>query len=163
MVFQLPAKLSFAYTYLTVSHDNFNEAVQNSTQYTYGLRQFAPFNVILRSSFIEQKINSGEYYLVRDHLNTTNLIGDAYYDLHEWGVLLLMFVWSFAFGIIQSFREEAQGAISLAVLGNAMTPVALCFFATWMSNFAIWLIWGTELLAAIAVFIQIAPRNEEEK
>lgn len=162
-VFQLPAKLAFAYGYLSVSHDNFNEAVQNSTQYTYGLRQIAPFNVILRSSWIEETIASGEYYLVREHLNTTNLIGDAYYDLHEWGVLLFMFLWSFAFGVIQAFREESQGPISLSVLGNVMTPVALCFFATWMSNFSLWLIWGTQLLAAIAASIQFEPRTGKEK
>lgn len=161
-VFQLPTKLAFAYSYLTVSHDNFNEAVQNSTQYTYGVRQLAPFNVILRSSWIEQTIDSGEYYLVREHLNTTNLIGDAYYDLHEWGVLLFMFLWSFAFGAIQAFREESQGPISLSVLGNAMTPVALCFFATWMSIFSLWLIWGTQLLGAIAACIQIEPRTRTE-
>lgn len=161
-VFQLPAKWSFIYSYLTVSHDNFNEAVQNSTQYTYGVRQLAPFNAIFGCSWIEETISSGEYYLVREHLNTTNLVGDAYYDLHEWGVLLFMLLWSFAFGIIQSFRGKTEGPISLIVLGNTMTPVALCFFATWMSNFSLWLIWGTQLLIAIVASAQIEPRIKKE-
>ena len=30
--FSLPPKVAFIYTYLTVSHDNFNEAVQNSKE-----------------------------------------------------------------------------------------------------------------------------------
>ena len=153
--FTLPPKLAFVYSYLTVSHDNFNEAVENSVAYFYGIRQLAPFNVILRSQKLESAISNGERYLVREHLNTTNLIGDFYYDFHGWGVFFLMLLWAFVFGIMQQAHQQYKGIFSLMVLGNAMVPVALCFFATWLSNFSQWLLWGAILLMAIAATIKV--------
>ena len=82
IIFSLPPKVAFLYCYLTVSHDNFNEAVQNSTEYTYGIRQLEPFNRILGISKIDEIISKGENYLVRKQLNKVNLIGQFYYDLH---------------------------------------------------------------------------------
>jgi hypothetical protein len=104
-----------------------------------------------------------ESYLVRDHLNTINLIGNFYYDFHEWGVLILMLLWSTVFGIMQAFCEKHTGPISLLVLGNAMTPVALNFFSAWTSVFSFWLMWGTTLLMAIALYIKISPKKIEEE
>lgn len=155
VTFTLPPKLAFIYSYLTVSHDNFNEAVENSVRYSYGIRQLAPFNVILRSQRIKDMIAGGERYLVREHLNTTNLIGDFYYDFHEWGVCIFMLLWAFVFAVMQQAYQECKGPFSLMVLGNAMVPVALCFFASWLSNFSQWLQWGMVLLMAIAATIKI--------
>ena len=161
--FQLSPKLAFLYSYLTVSHDNFNEAVQNTVGYTYGARQFAPFNVIVRSEKINQVIADGEYYLVRDHLNTTNLIGDFYYDFHGVGVVVCMFLWAFVFGVIQSSCDVFKGPFALMVLGNSMTPIALCFFATWLSVFSHWMHWGVVLLIAIAACITRKPLKAESE
>lgn len=158
--FRLSPKAVFIYSYLTVSHDNFNEAVQNSKKMSWGLRQIAPFNVILRSDKIDQARDNMENYLVRDHLNTVNLIGDFYYDFHEWGVFLLMLLWGAVFGVMQAFCENHTGPISLLVLGNAMTPVALNFFSAWTSVFSFWLMWGTALLMAIALYVKISPKTE---
>ena len=157
--FSLPPKLSFIYSYLTVSHDNFNEAVQNSTEYTYGLRQFVPFNVILRSDWIEKTVNEAEYYLVRPHLNTTNVIGDFYYDFHEWGVFFCVIIWAFIFGIIQKTYEICKGPFSLLFLGNTMIPIALCFFSTWLSLFSHWMLWGVVLIYALAACVKIEPKK----
>ena len=151
--FQLSPKMAFLYSYLTVSHDNFNEAVQNTIGYSYGARQFAPFNVILRIEKISQMIDSSEYYLVRDHLNTTNLIGDFYYDFHGVGVVLCVLLWSFVFGIMQACCDVFNDPFSRMIMGNTMVPVALCFFATWLSVFSHWMHWGVVLLTALAACV----------
>jgi len=158
--FQLPPKLAFLYSYLTVGHDNFNEAVQNTVGYTYGARQLSPFNVILRSEKIAQTIASGEYYLVRNHLNTVNFIGGFYYDLHGAGVVAFMLLWSVVFGVMQASCDVFHGPFSLMMMGNTMTPVALCFFTSWMSVFSHWMHWGTVLLLALAACITRRPAAE---
>lgn len=151
--FQLSPKLAYLYSYLTVSHDNFNEAVQNTVGYTYGAKNFAPFNVLLRSEKIAQIIDNGEYYLVREHLTTTNLIGDFYYDFHGIGVVVFMLLWSFVFGLMQCSVDVFGGPFALLTMANAMTPVTLCFFATWLSTFSQWMFWGVVLLLAFAACI----------
>lgn len=160
LIFQLSPKLSFLYSYLTVSHDNFNEAVQNTKSFTYGARQFVPFNVILRSQKLNQIVENGEYHQVRPHLNTTNLIGDFYYDFQGWGVVLCMLLWAFVFGIIQSSTDCFNGPFSFLVMGNTMTPVALCFFSTFLSLFSHWMHWGVVLLLALSAYITVKPKDK---
>lgn len=146
-VFVLPSKVAFVYSYLTVSHDNFNEAVQNAKEYTYGLRQLAPINLkpinmILDLSAVEEATN-GEYYLVRPHLNTVNLIGNFYYDLRGFGIAFFMLMWGCIFAAIQAYYIKKEGPFALLALGNVMTPVALCFFSPWMNLLQFWVLWGT--------------------
>lgn len=162
-IFSLPPKVAFLYTYFTVSHDNFNEAVQNTTGYTWGARQFYPFNVILRIQGITDAIAGGEFYQVRDHLNTVNMVGLFYYDFHEWGVLICTFLWAIVFGLIQSFYMKTQGPLSLQVLGYAMNPVALSFFSSWIDSFELWMFWGVIFIVALVTWISFKTkvRNKE--
>ncbi|MBR4973656.1 MAG: oligosaccharide repeat unit polymerase [Clostridia bacterium] len=153
--FSLHPKVAFIYSYLTVSHDNFNEAVENSTEYTYGIHQFAPFNTIFRLDWADEKLEKSEYYLVRPHLNTVNLIGYFYYDLHVWGVAIFTLLWAFVFGILQKIAEISKPPFILLALGNAMIPVALSFFTAWMSVFSQWMLWGVVLIFAVASSIKI--------
>jgi hypothetical protein len=160
VTFSLSPKAAFIYTYLTVSHDNFNEAVQNATVFAHGTKQLTPFNVILRSDWINAHNGSVPIYLVREHLNTTNLIGDFYYDFAGCGVGLCMLFWALIFGIMQSFCTHGKGPFALLTLGYAMTPVAYCFFSTWLSTFSQWLFWGVTLLLAIAACITVSPAEK---
>lgn len=144
--FQLSGTASFIYSYLTVSHDNFNEAVRLNDSYSYGVRQMAPFNVILRIDALDQAVANSKDHLVRGHLNTINLAGYAYYDFGIAGVVALMFIWATAFGMIQAFVLKDSGPFSLMALGNTMTPVTLCCFAAWMSVFSNWMHWGFALI-----------------
>lgn len=155
LTFSLSPKMAFLYSYITVSHDNFNLAVKNLQEYTWGLRELAPFNVILRSQAIEGVLSEAEFYQVNPYLNTANLIGDFYYDLGAVGVALFMLLWSAIFGIMQASYETGKGPFALIVLGNAMAPVTLCFFACWLSNFTQWMLWGVALLASIAACVKI--------
>ena len=159
--FSLSPKMAFLYGYVTVSHDNFNEAVTHSTDYSLGARQLAPFNVILRSNWIEEKAESTPYYQVTPLLNTINLIGDFYYDFGSLGVVLGMLLWAVIFGILQGIYNRIKNIFLLFVLGNTMVPVALCFFSPWMSNFTHWMFWGVALLLAIAAYATLAPRKNE--
>ena len=146
VVFQLSGSAAFVYTYLTVSHDNFDMAVKHVEGFTYGARQLVPFNVILRMDWVDEVIGAQPSYRVRPHLNTINLVGDAYYDFGFAGVVVLMLIWSFAFGVIQSWYSKGQGIFSLIALGVAMAPVTLCFFSPYMSLFQTWMYWGLALI-----------------
>lgn len=154
--FQLSGTASFIYSYLTVSHDNVNEAVRLNDKYTYGVRQLEPFNVILRIDALTEALNNCHYYYVRPHLNTVNLIGNAYYDFGFIGVVVLMFLWAFVFGFIQAYHITGDGIFSLLALGNAMSPVMLGFHAPWMSYFTMWMHWGLILLMFIATYIPVS-------
>lgn len=145
-VFQLPPKVLFFYTYLTVGHDNFDQAVRFSKSYAMGIRELVPFNVILRSDSLTKKIENAENYLVRPYLNTGNLFSDAYYDFHLFGIVFLSLIWGAGFGIIEAFFLKYQTPCSFMVYGNTLTPVFLSFFTPWMSIFAVWLLWGTAFL-----------------
>lgn len=157
--FRLSPKAAFLYSYLTVSHDNLNEAVKYAKTRTWGIRQMEPFNVILRSSWIKDKIEQAEYYQVNPYLNTTNLIGDFYYDFGLWGVVLCMLLWAVLYGIIQSVYVRGEGPFALLALGNTMSPVALGFFSRWMSLFSFWLFWGVALLFALAACITLDKKK----
>ncbi len=160
--FKLPAKVSFLYGYFTVSHDNFNEAVNNASGYTYGVRQLAPFNVILRSPHIDAALADAEYYTVKYDLNTSNLISGVYYDLREFGVIIFVLLWGIALGIIEKIYLKHNGVFALATLGNALTPIVLPFFAPWFENFTLWLFWGTILLIMLISSISISFKKNME-
>lgn len=153
--FSLPPKVAWVYTYLTVSHDNFNEAVENTQNFTLGARQFGPFNVIIRSSKIESIINNAEVHYIREHLNTTNLIGDFYYDFSSIGVGVCMLIWAYLIGLNQAIAFKEKNWIALMLLGNSMVPMMLSFFATWFSIFSQWMLWGVVLIFAVASTITI--------
>ncbi len=157
---QLPGKVAFVYSYLTVAHDNMNEAVKHCTEYSYGLRQLAPFNSVLRSKALEEALENLDYHLVRPHLNTINLMGEVYYDFGILGMLLLPFIWALAFGLIQESYLRSHSAYGMLALGNTVSIVALCFFATWMSQFSTWLFYGVALLLFLASGVRISLKKK---
>jgi len=147
---KLSPKESFIYCYFTVSHDNFDEAVRNVTEYSHGLRELKPFAVVIRIRALREKMDSFSHYLIREHLNTINIVGDAYYDFGIIGVGIMPFLWAVAFGMIQKRYLLHATPFSLITLGVTTTPAALSFFSPWMSDFTQWMFWGTILLCYIA-------------
>ena len=154
--FQISGKLAFVYSYLTVSHDNFNEAVINVKDYSFGLRQLLPFNALFEFGEIEEN-----NYLVRPHLTTINVAGYAYYDFGVVGVALLMFIWAFVFGEMQSIATKENKPFALLTLGNALSPVILCFFSVWMSLFSQWMHWGLILIMYLVASITKEKKEED--
>lgn len=144
--FVLPGKAAFIVSYFTIGHDNFNYAVTHKTGNTWGLRQLEPFNVILRSKTLANALDQVEIYLVRPYLNTSNLISMAYYDFGVTGVVALMLIWSFAFGIIEAFYNRYKSLFSMLAYGVCLIPITLSFFEAWMSYFTTWLMFGTVFL-----------------
>lgn len=162
--FKLSPQMAFLYSYLTVSHDNFNCAVKNveGKDYTYGARQLLPFNVILRSDALDSYIfEEHPPYFVDPNLNTINLVGDFYYDFGSLGVVILLMLWAFVFGLNQGMYEAGEGLFLRLLLGNTMVPVALCFFSSWMGVFTHWMLWGTVLIYAFAACATLAPKKEK--
>ena len=150
---RLPGKVAFFYSYLTSSHDNFNEAVQNNTHWSLGLRQLSPFNLVLQSDRIEKAIDALHTYQVKTELNMTNLIASAYYDFGVAGVIIFPLLWGLLFGCIQSLYENRKNIFLLMILGNTMLPITLCFFGAFMSNYVLWVRWGTVLLLMLSAVI----------
>lgn len=150
----IPPSAAFLYSYLTVSHDNFNSVVVNMKENTYGLWQVRPFNVVLRNSKLDHLIEQAEDDSVKlqvlPHLNSFNLITTAYLDFGLLGVLFFMFLWSFAFGVIENFRRRTGGIFSMISYGICLIPIALGFFLPWMSDFVPWLYLGTTFLMYLA-------------
>lgn len=159
---KLRLKTAFVYSYLTVSHDNFNEAVKNVDHYTYGTKQFAPFNVLLRSQWVDERNAESPFYKVKKELNTVNLVGDFYYDFGGWGVAVCTLLWAFVFGMNQAMYERGKNVFALLMLGNTMVPVALCFFSNWLSIFSQWMLWGTILLFALAAYVYVEPKTAKK-
>lgn len=158
--FVISPKMAFLYAYLTVSHDNFNEAVENTKGYTWGARQFSPFNAILRIQAIRDMRDNGEWYQVRPHLNTVNMLGVFYYDFHEWGVVICTFLWAVIFGIMQGFYLKSRGAFSLQILSYAMNPIVLSFFASWVNMLTLWVFWGVICICGVLTRIRFRCREE---
>lgn len=159
VTFQLPPKVAFLYGYLTVSHDNFNEAIQNTQGYTWGARQLEAFNVILRIPALTQIAQNGEFYMVRPYLNTVNMMGLFYYDFHELGIVFCGFLWALLFGLVQGYYERSQSIYSLLIHGFSMNAVALSFFSSWINSFELWMFCGVILIISIVVSINLKPRR----
>lgn len=159
LTFSLPPYVAWIYSYLTVSHDNFNEAVQNNEEFTYGSRQMAPLNVVLRIDAINEQNQTAKTYRVREHLNTNNLIGDFYYDFGVLGVALCLLFWALLFGINQGCSAHRNHWVWLLLLGNTLVPVVLCFFAPWTSVFSQWMLWGVVLIFLLAAGITWQPKR----
>ena len=160
ITFSLSPKAAFLYGYLTVSHDNFNEAIKYTEGYTWGARQMAAFNVILRIPIINDIIENGEFYMVRPHLNTVNMMGLFYYDFHEWGIVLCAFFWALLFGLAQGYYEKSRSIYSLLIHGFSMNAVMLSFFSTWIDSFQLWMFCGVVLIVSIASSVTLrAPKQ----
>ena len=87
------------------------------------------------------------------------MIGVFYYDFHELGVVICTLLWALIFGLMQSFHMKAKGPFSLFVLGFAMNPVALCFFASWVDLFELWMFWGVVLIIAIVACLKVNSKQ----
>ncbi|MDD7412349.1 MAG: O-antigen polymerase [Eubacteriales bacterium] len=159
--FQLSPSMAFLYGYFTVSHDNLNEAVLHHTQWTHGLRQVYPFTTVIRIPGLREKIDALEFYQVGESLNTANLIADAYYDFGPIGSVVFILFWAMVFGVIERRFLTRRGPFAMLAYGTSMVPVVLCFFESWMSVFALWLLWGTDFLLFLADTVHIERRSAE--
>ena len=153
---------------MTVSHDNFNSAVEKHNAYTYGVLQFTPFNVILRNNYVVEKIEEFDEklfsYQVLPHLNTFNLISDAFFDFGWLGIMVFSAFWGSALGILERFCLKYKGIFSTMAIGVTLTPIALSFMNPWMSNFSVWLMWGTLILMFLPIyFIKTLNRNNKQE
>ena len=157
LVFRLSPNQAFLYSYLTVSHDNFNSSVKKNDTYSYGALQFAPFNVVLRIEALfdevdEFKIKSASHQVL-PHLNTFNLISYAFYDFGVLGIIVFSALWGSVLGLLESFCLKHKGIFATLAIGVTLTPIALSFMNPWMSNFAVWLMWGTLLLMFLPIYL----------
>ncbi len=149
--FQLSPKMAFLYGYLTVGHDNFNEAVQNLDWYTWGSRTIKPFNVVLRIPALDELSKSSENYFVRPHLNTYNFLGEFFYDFHGFGVALLTFLFALVSALLQQLCVKFKNPFSIFAFSVFFQAVFLVFFSNMACRFEFWV-----FLGVIAIFALIS-------
>ena len=65
------------------------------------------------------------------------------------------------FGVIERRFLTRRGPFAMLAYGTSMVPVVLCFFESWMSVFALWLLWGTDFLLFLADTVHIERRSAE--
>ena len=157
--FQLSPKMAFLYGYLTVGHDNFNEAVQNLEDYTFGTRTLKPFNVVLRIPVIHEISKKVKNHFVRPYLNTNNFLGEYYYDFHEWGVALLVLIFAFFSTTIQKSAFSNGNIFLIMSSGVVFYAVFLVFFANMACLFEFWMFLGLILIFAFISSINIKKHN----
>lgn len=160
VTFMLSPKMAFLYGYLTVGHDNFNEAVENLEEYTWGTRSLAPFNTILRIEAVSDISGSVENYFVRPYLNTNNMLGTFYYDFHGVGIVLFVFLFSFIFGVLQKCYDVFKGPFLLLAMSNTVQFGALSFFENMTARFEFWMFWGVVLIFAVAAYVGTKPKDD---
>ncbi len=161
--FSLSPQAAFLYGYLTVGHDNFNEAVQNLDEYTWGCRTARPFNVLLKIPQIDKIDNSVQDHFVRPHLNTYNFLGEYYYDFHSVGVIIFVFILAFISMIVQKATLKYNNMILPLVLGLVFQEIFLVFFSNMAARFELWMHLGVILIFGIAASINFLPHKTDSK
>lgn len=161
-IIQLSPKEAFVYSYLTVGFDNLDVNIKNFNAFANGAYQLKPFNVILRNKNIDNILDNMFKNIkeVSEGLNTFGLIAAPYFDFGMKGVFIFMLIWSFAFGIIESYFLKYKGACSSVVYGITLIPVALTFFDSWMSVFTTWMWWGTAGIYFIILYLNFKRKHE---
>ena len=161
--YEIPGYLKFLYTYFTVSHDNFNSLVVNKNHNTNGILQVIPFNVVLRSKTLRQKIDNETMYLESFHVlpqfNTYNFVAYFYSDFGILGITIFMIFWGFIFGLFEQLAHSYPNGFTISTYAVCLIAVFFSYFSPWMSNFTIWLYWGTILL--IFLLIEFLLKNQE--
>lgn len=159
--FQLSPKMSFLYGYLTVGHDNFNEAVQNLDEYTWGARTAKPFNVILRLPIINKVSESAESHFVRPYLNTYNLLGEYYYDFHGWGVAILTLLFALVAALLQQAFLKFKNPFLLFAFSVFFQAVFLVFFANMACLFEFWVYLGVITIFALVSSLKFVKAKKQ--
>ena len=119
-----------------------------------------PFLLKEYSQAITDTIENGEFYKVRPHLNTVNMMGLFYYDFHEWGIIFCSFLWALLFGLVQGYYEKSRSIYSLLAHGFSMNAVVLSFFSSWVNSFELWMFCGVILIISIVISINFKSRRK---
>lgn len=135
---------SYAYIYVTNGFENFNYAVENCQNFTFGLRQLEPISHFVPG--MNAIIGSLPRY-VNLYSTTTCLIRDFYLDFYFPGVFLGMIMYGIIMGILHYWYKQNRDFAMSCLYGTGFATCALCFFDAWLSIFTIWLMWGFGVIA----------------
>ena len=145
---QIPQRMLFLYSYLTVSHDNFDLAVKYSDQNTFGLRCLSGFDFLLKRIWPGYD-NNFDFYQVQFNLNTVNILGTPYYDLKIVGIIIYISLLAFICRIIESLYLKTKNIFSLLLLAQMFYCITLSFFSNYTSQF----IFVCSLVSIFSLFI----------
>lgn len=150
------------YYYIVSGMENFNHMVVNLENNSWGLRQFAPFTVILRFPQLKNLIAS--YPDFRILPNSTNcLISDFYYDFGTIGVIVETFLLGILCAIIQFFVKRKNDFFAMLEYGVLVAVLLTAFFAAWISVFGTWLFAGTAFLIFLYTYFSLTKSKRKKK
>ena len=130
ITFKIPEKILFIYSYLTVSHDNFDLIVKYNDEYSLGIRQLLGFDFILKRIIPNYK-ESLNYYYVQFNLNTNNFLGTSISDFGIIGLIIFCAVFGFISGFIEASYLKSNRIIDLLILSILSYCVVLSFFSNY--------------------------------
>ena len=145
---QLPSKLLFAYSYLTVSHDNFDLYVKYNDNMSFGLRQLSGFDFILKRIFPDYN-SSFNYYQVQYNLNTSNILSTSFCDFNIIGCIIFAFIFGLLCGYIENSCIRSNRIFDKLLLSIISYCVILSFF----SNYTNQIIFIINILSLIFISI----------
>ncbi len=130
---------TFGYFYLVNGFENFDYAVRNCHEFTYGLRQLEPPSHVFQ--WLKPVI--ADLPLYRNLYSTTScLITNFYLDFGFIGVVLEMFLFGYVTGIIHFYYKRNKEYITSCVYGVVFSICMLSFFDCWISVSTMWIMLG---------------------
>ena len=129
----LDSRILFLYSYLTVSHDNFDLTVKYNHVYDYGYNSLGGLNFIISRLFPNYTRNSTNY-LVQQNLNTVNLLGTSYNDFGIIGCMVFSAVIGFIFGFVEKIYLKSKSIISLLLLSVFFYCIILSYYSNYTAQ-----------------------------
>lgn len=143
---ELPAKLLFLYSYITVGYDNFDLTIKYQSDYTYGLKMLQCVDFVTKRIFGEPNETR---YLVQFNLNSEMFLSTGYHDFGIVGSLLYLVIAGLLCGKANSYYKRKRSILSFLFLLIASYFVTLVFFA----NYAAQVIFTFNIVSAFAVYV----------
>ena len=158
---QLNGSTSVAYTYLIVGHENFNLAVRDAEDLTYGIRQLHGLYLNFLSKWFGEYEEDFEAYFVNPSLNTNNFLGSCYYDLRIFGILLFITLFGFFFGSIEGYCLSKTSPLLMILHGNNASVVFLTFFESMITHNSYYLYLLMIIILSLLLCVRF-PRKEKQ-
>lgn len=154
----IPDFLYAPYYYVINGLENFNNMVVKLEEHSFGLRQLAPFTVVLRFPALKEAIDSYPSFLILPN-STGCIIFDFYYDFGLIGVAVEMLLLGLICAIVQDFAVRTKDLFAYLEYGVLLSVLLTAFFAAWISVFGTWLYAGTAFLIFLYTYFSTTKKR----
>ena len=156
---KIPDFLYAPYYYVINGLENFNNMVVKLEEHSYGLKQLAPFTVVLRFPALKEAIASYPSFSILPN-STRCLTYDFYHDFGLIGIVVEMLLLGLLSAVVQDFVMRKKDLFAYLEYGVLLAVLLTAFFAAWISEFATWLYAGTAFLVFLYTYFSRANKKE---